>query len=29
MDTIEQRYTHMNRMLKRLVKNAEADVEDS
>src|SRR5450830_467621 len=29
MDTIDQRYTHMNRMLKRLVKNAEADVEDS
>jgi hypothetical protein len=29
IDTIEQRYTHMNRMLKRLVKNAEADAEDS
>ena len=29
MDTIEQRHTHMNRMLKRLVKNAEADAEDS
>ena len=29
MEVIEKRYSHMNKMLKRLIRNAEADVEDA
>lgn len=29
MEVIEKRYAHMNKMVKRLIKNAEADVEDA
>lgn len=29
MDVIEKRYSHMNKMLKRLIRNAQADTEDA
>ena len=29
MEAVEKRYAHMNKMVKRLIKNAEADAEDA